>query len=155
MVGQLSEPSGFAHAHTVSDASQESAECKAHQFVEPSDSALHWKVLSQQKARWMRQIFYLKLALKRKKQKEWTKSPAEAACLLNLHKLIMLSGRLWQITLKTKMKRSFQKEIEKILQPKISVRCLLTRKSNHYLFLPDRGTQPSWTDTCPWRKHRD
>lgn len=47
MVGQLSETSEFARARTVSDAPLESVDCKAHELVEPSDSVLHWKVLSQ------------------------------------------------------------------------------------------------------------
>lgn len=63
VVGQLSETSEFAHARTVSDASQESVDCKAHELVEPSDFVLHWKVLSQSKVWWTRQIFYLILAL--------------------------------------------------------------------------------------------
>lgn len=115
MVGQLSEPSGFAHAHTVSDASQESAECKAHQFVEPSDSALHWKVLSQQKVRWMRQVFYLKLALKRKKrkneQKAQLKLPVFSICTNSLccqaDSGRLLWKRKWKDNFKKKSKRSY------------------------------------------------
>lgn len=39
-VGCLAETSGFAHAHTVSDASQESAECKVYELVEEEQVAL-------------------------------------------------------------------------------------------------------------------
>lgn len=47
VVGQLSETSEFAHARTVSDATQESVDCKVSELVETSGSLLHWKVLSQ------------------------------------------------------------------------------------------------------------
>lgn len=47
-VGQLSETSEFAHAHTVSDMPQENGHCKARDLTEPSDSGLHWKAPSQQ-----------------------------------------------------------------------------------------------------------
>jgi len=62
VVGQLSETSVFAHARTVSDASQESADCKAHELVEPSDSVPHRKGPSQY-VWWTRQVFCLILAL--------------------------------------------------------------------------------------------
>lgn len=45
--GQLSEPSGFAHAHTASHVSQETADCKVHELVEPAGAVLHWEALSQ------------------------------------------------------------------------------------------------------------